>query len=366
MKKLIIIFAASLTIIGVGCRKGFLDINHNPNDATVSKPEFVLANALVVTAGRVDNPVGNFFFITGWMGYMAISGSYAISNNDFTTYQQTAGFGENIWQNEYDNITDYDYVANYAKTTGQTYYQGIGLIMRSFNFQILVDLFNSVPYTEALQGTNNIHPKYDDPAAIYGDLLAKVDSAMVLIKNAADAPDPKADLMFARANSFAASRTLWLQFANTFKLRMLLRMSEMATKPTYFASELAKVVSDPSGFLTVNATVNPGYIASTGKLNPFYGANYSATGTYTQDFWRANAFTISFYQAHADPRIARVYTTVGGAYVGNTLGIAGAVGTASSNFGPGILASYAQDAVIMLAAESYFVQAEAVHYGAKE
>ena len=378
MKK-IIIGAALLSVMGLSCRKGFLDINHNPNDATVSKPELILSNALVATGGEVDNPLGNFSFISGWMGYIAISGSYAINNADFTTYKQTADFGEGIWQTQYDNIADYDYVAKQSTVTGQNFYKGIGLIMRSFNYQILVDLFNNIPYTEALQGAVNLHPRYDDASTIYGDLFKRIDTAMILIRSAVDpilGPLPTADLMFAKAYPndnplttahFTIVKNLWLQFANTLKLRMLLRLSEMATKPSYFASELNIVANDASGFLTVDATVNPGYLNTAGKLSPFYGANYSATGTYTNDFWRANAFAIFFYQIHNDPRISRVYSTVvvnnNPIYVGNTLGIAGAVGSASSIFGPGVLSGYNQDVVIMLAAESYFIQAEAAARG---
>jgi hypothetical protein len=47
--------------------------------------------------------------VDGW-GYWAISGSYAISNNDFTTYQQTTTFGNGLWFSIYDNLEDYQYV----------------------------------------------------------------------------------------------------------------------------------------------------------------------------------------------------------------------------------------------------------------
>ena len=372
MKKIIVIVAFSILIIGNGCRKGFLDINNNPNDATVSKPELVLSTALVNTAGRVSNPVGQFSFISGWMGYIAISSGFALNTNDFTSYGETSGFGENIWQNEYDNITDYDYVSTSSQQSGKAYYQAISMIMKAYNYQILVDLFNDIPYSEAIKGTAILHPKYDAAAQIYGDLFHQVDTAMIIMKNAISLPDPKADLMFARKFGFnenpltpahfATAKVLWLQFANTFKLRMLERLSEMSAKPSYFATELAIVANDPNGFLTVDASVNPGYLNSAGKQNPFFAANYAVSGTYTQDFWVANSFAIAFYQNHSDPRISRVYTTSGGTYVGNSLGIGGVPGN-QSGFGPGILASVSQDAVVMLASESYFIQAEAAARG---
>ena len=368
MKRFITYIASALVLISAGCKKGYLDVNDNPNDAVSSTPDLVLPNGLVRTAAILDNPLGTFSYVSGWMGYIAISGSYAISNNDFTTYRQTSAFGENAWQNFYHNLADYDYVVK--NSTG--FYKGVATVMKSLDFQYLVDLFNNVPYSEALQGTAIVHPKYDDAQAIYGDIFKKIDSAMILINLAPDAPSPKADLLFSRlagttipigAADFANTKTLWLKFANTIKLRMIERMSEMTAKPAYFAPELAIVAGDPNGFLTVDASVNPGYLNTTGKLNPFFGSNFNSSGTYINDFWRANAYAISLFQTTSDPRLGRVYNSVSGNYVGNSLGLGGAVGSASSTFGPGVVQAFSQDAVIMLAAESYFIQAEAAVRG---
>jgi hypothetical protein len=144
-------------------------------------------------------------------------------------------------------------------------------------------------------------------------------------------------------------------------------MSEMPTKPAYFETEKAQVAADQTsiGFLTVDATVNPGYANSAGKQNPFFAANVNVSGTYINDFWRANAFPISFYTANSDPRLEQVYAPISsGAFVGNVVGSGNnAVGSASSTFGPGVVRGFDQDASIMLAAESYFEQSEAALRG---
>jgi len=43
-------------------------------------------------------------------------------------------------------------------------------------YSLLVDLFGDVPYSEALGESNT--PSYDDDAAIYADLLARLDAAV--------------------------------------------------------------------------------------------------------------------------------------------------------------------------------------------
>lgn len=363
MKKIILIITIFASFFTVGCKKGFLDINSNPNQSTTTTPELVLPAALVNTAARVGNPFGTFSFVGGWVGYTAISSGYALSTNDFSTYNVTADFGDvGVWQGIYDNLADYYYVEQQAHATGKSFYEGIGKIMKAYNYQILVDLYNSIPYTQALQGTSSITPKYDDGQTIYGSLLQQIDTAMILIKGAANLPSAKSDVMFARIGGDVKGN--WLRFANTLKLRMLLRMSEMATKPAYFNTELAIVAADPIGFLTVDATVNPGYTNSTGKLSPFYGSNYAVNGSYSNDFWRANAYAVNFYTVNNDSRLTRVYTAQGGSTViGNILG-QGPTGSANAAiFGPGVLQSVTQDAPLMLAAESYFEQAEAVLRG---
>jgi Starch-binding associating with outer membrane len=370
MKKIIITFTAALTLVGIGCKKGFLDVNKNPNQSTNASPELVFPAALANTAARLDNAIGTFSFISAWMGYVAASGSYALSSSDVAaTYKLTNTSGAGIFQGTYDNLADYNYVEKAAHDQQKPFLEGMAKIMKALNFAELVDLYNNVPYTEALQGTSILHPVYDDASAIYGDLFKQITAGMDLIKTSPDVPDSKTDIMFAADAGADADyiKSSWLKFGNSLKLRMLLQMSEMGTKPAYFETEKSIVAADQSsiGFLTVDATVNPGYANSAGKQNPFFGSNINVSGTYINDFWRANAFAIAFYNSTNDPRLEEVYAPIpSGAFVGNTVGSGNnAVGSASSTFGPGVVRGFDQDASIMLAAESYFEQSEAALRG---
>lgn len=367
MKKLLIFTFLAGGIILSGCKKDFLDVNVNPNQAATATPELVLPAALANTAARLDNAIGTFSFISGWLGYIAPSGSYALSSSDFSTYKLTATFGAGIFDGTYDNLADYDFVEKKSNADGKPFLEGIAKIMKALNYQVLVDLYNNVPYSEALQGTAQLNTKYDDAATIYGDLFKQITDGMALIRSATEAPDAKTDIMFAADDGADAAYTTekWLKFGNTLKLRMLLHMSEMASKPSYYDSELAAVSADEAGFLDVDATVNPGYLNSTGKLNPFYSSNYNVSGTYINDFWRANAFPVDIYTRTNDPRLGQVYAPLSdGTFVGNVVGSGNnAVGSASSTFGPGVLRGYNQDAAILIASESYFIQAEAALRG---
>jgi len=356
MKKLMILFSGIIMLAGAGCKKGFLDVNTNPNTATNTTPELVLPNALAVTAAR---QITSYTFISGWMGYWAVSGSYALNTNDFSTYKQTTDFGDGLWRNIYDNLEDYKYIEQTAIAQSKPFYQGAALIMEAYEYQQLVDMFNNVPYSTALQGTAQILPTYDNSQDVYDSLVANINIAVGLMAQPEATASETSDIMF------GGDTELWIQFANTLKLRILMRQSQKADRVSYIQSEIAKI---SGGYLEQDAAVNPGYVQTDGKMNPFYDFSYNATGTYTQDFWRANQYYINFDSANHDPRYRYVYGPTpsnSSVYAGNFLGQSNnaLVGSASSIFGPGVLKSFDQSAVILSASESYFLQAEAAIRG---
>ena len=235
----IIGFTALAIVALSSCKKDFLDINRNPNAATTTTPELVLPAALATTGARMNPAASPNVWFNGWMGYWAISGSYAISSSDFTTYKQTTGTGDGIWQGAYDNLEDYYYVKTQAHAQNKYFYEAAARVMMSYNFQMLVDMFGNVPYTEAFGGTGNIHPKYDDQKAIYVDLIKQLDTAITLFKRADAKGAASSDILWGGSN------TKWIHFANTLKLRILMRQSEV--NAAYVQTEIAKITAEGRG-----------------------------------------------------------------------------------------------------------------------
>ncbi len=54
----------------------------------------------------------------------------------------------------------------------------MGNVMKAYATALLVDLYDKIPYSEALQGTGNLTPKFDDGYSIYKSLLAGIDTAL--------------------------------------------------------------------------------------------------------------------------------------------------------------------------------------------
>jgi hypothetical protein len=362
MKKLsgFIIVAA---VVLAGCTKGYYDINTNPNASTNASVDLVLANALKTTA---DKPIVNNQPISTWMGYWGASGSYAQSSSDAASYFQSTSTadgggtaGLTAWTNMYNNLEDYDYVEQTSAATNQYFYQAAAKVMKAYVYGQLVDNFNNVPYSQALKGTANLTPVYDNGKDIYEALSTDLGAAVVLFQRADAVGSATQDILFGGVN------TNWAKFANSLRLRLLLRQTEMSGRSAYIQQEITKIVNNGAGFLTINAGVNPGYTNSTGKQNPFYGFCINTAGTYIMDYWRASAYAIASSVAHNDLRYTRWYApTSSGAYVGCVEGgVGNPVGSGSSTFGPGVLQSVSQPAILMTSSESYFLQAEAILRG---
>ena len=343
-----------LPLIFFSCSKGTLDINNDPNNATSADPELVLPNALVTTASwQIDG----FTYLNEWMGYWCPSGSYAISATDLSTYKQTTDFANGFWVNAYHNLSDYNYVENASNLQHKPFYEASAKIMKAYVFQQLVDMFNNVPYSQAFNGTNTIQPKYDDAMGVYTDIVTNINKAVVLMQRSDAVGVATSDVLFSGNNAS------WIKFANTLKLRILMRQSEMSGRTAYIQSQIDTINQNGGGFLSSDAAVNPGYLNSTGKSNPFWSLNYNTAGTYINDYWRANQFPITFCMNNNDPRYKYLYAPTSAdptLYQGNIIGSAtNHAGNSASTFGPGVLKSYSQSAIILSASESNFLQAEA-------
>ena len=104
-------------------------------------------------------------------------------------------------------------------------------VMEVFAYSLLVDLFGDVPYTEAMGESNT--PSYDDDAAIYADLLARLDAAV---------GDLSGSNAFGSSDIiYGGSADSWKMAANSLMLRMAIRMidADAAMAKTYGEKAIA-------------------------------------------------------------------------------------------------------------------------------
>ncbi|MES2646636.1 MAG: SusD/RagB family nutrient-binding outer membrane lipoprotein [Bacteroidota bacterium] len=366
MKKIQILGMVLLAVgvIGTGCNKD-LDINSNPNSVTESNitPELILPNAL--NGVGIQSALG-YGWLNNWMGYWSPSGSYS-PNTEESTYNLTASFGENKWDGIYNVLFDLDNVEKRSDSS-KMFYVGIAKICKAHLYQNLVDLFGNVPYSEAFNSAENATPAYDDAKAIYDDLQLQLDTAISIMQQE-DVPTggESYDIVF------HGDQTLWTKFANTIKLRLLIRQSEVpGFSPT---AEISKITANGAGFLGAgeSAEADPGYLNAEGKQNPYF-ATYGEdqNGIAANEYYRANNYVLNILKDNNDERTAYFFApataplNAGDPYVGTTYGGAPDVdygGTRTSNIGAGLVKSFDQPQWILTSVESLFLQAEAIARG---
>lgn len=355
--------AILVIVVGSGCRKGQFNINkniNNPTDSTVTY-DVVLPAAMNSSGSIIARSWGP---IQNWMGYWSRSGTYA-PNVIEETYQITTGFGNGIWNNCYDNNYDYQIIQTKAAQAGAGFYEGIARIMKAQNFQILVDVYGNVPYTEALKGSTNPTPKYDKGIDIYKALFRQIDAGLDLI-NAAVVTTSNANKNIATNDiMFGGNKANWNKFGNTLKLRMLIHCYAVAGIDK--AAELAIINTNGNGFLTADASVNPGY-SGNDKPNPFwnqYITNTDGSGSANNIYYAANKWGHDYYDYNGDPRNSQhvVYTNGGGGVPYGTPPIAIYASANVSHIGVGVYKSATARQQIITATESYFLQAEAIQRG---
>jgi hypothetical protein len=374
MRKIFLFIIIATSLCGVSCKK-YLDINNNPNSPTVVGVSPVLPLAIVNAASLTSN-LNDYGGQT--VGYAANAGGYG-GFGSMWTYDYPPSQGESYWDNGYTTLENLQYILNNSQGIDSlAYFNAAAKIMKAYVFQMLVDQFNNVPYTNALQGASDFVPTYDDAATIYPKLTLLIDSAISLIEAAANYPAAQAATTLTGATDplFQGNMLSWIQFANSLKLRMIIRAASVVTfSDMTFSSE---------GFLTTDAVVNPGYqMANTSsgtQVNPSWGTWGSTyAGARVGQAWIPATFVFGYYDGTklADPgRGAAIFYQFPSNTPTNQLGITppnntltspspagawysgGGSGTTLGN-AVGVLKGPNMGEPLMLLAESDFLQAEA-------
>ncbi len=361
-----IFLIASLLLMSVGC-SDYLEVNDNPNDPPISTPSLSLPVAQQNFASLNGT---SMVYLGQFMTYNWTTPSNWSANQALIRYTITTSFYSNIFESSYLSVfKDLTYIQNYEDPSGSidySAYYAIADIVKGFQYQLLVDLYGDVPYTEANLRAENRTPAYDDAETIYKDVIDKLTAAASLaLSLPANAENPMdQDIIF------YGDMTKWAQFANTIKLRMLVRLSGTG-QDAYIQEQVASINANGAGYITEDVSSNPGYSDDAGKQSPFYGyigKGPNNTEIDRNDYTVATDYTIDYLSNRNDPRLTRIYAEAdNGGYHGaeqsTILPGSGFTSDDLSKVGPGLLTSSTQDQPIMLVSEALFIQAEAALNG---
>ncbi len=270
----------------------FEDMNQNPN-----APESINYNPELLLTGVCKDMV-NTMVNDGW-GEGNIMAQYA-AKIVFTAFDQFEwGTNGGTWRTIYTSAREAQNLLAIAEETGNDSYKAVSLILKSWMFQILTDVWGDVPYTEALKAkTGEIFtPVYDSQETIYAGIIADLETANSLLSESS-LNAVKGDIIF---NGDLDS---WRRFANSLRLRALLRLSNVSSSINV-ASKIAEIVSNPTQHPVItsndeNAVLN--YTTSFPNVHPKSQQSGHRVGSF--DEYRMSETIEKVLEAHNDPRQA--------------------------------------------------------------
>jgi hypothetical protein len=356
MKK-IILFATLVAISISGCKK-FLDTNDNPNQSSTASIPLLLP-AVQAAIGHV---IGNPFQIYGGMWAQFWTQNPTSSQyRSVDQYNVTTTNFDRPWRMIYsDALQDVQEILDLASTQpSMDQYRAIALLMKAYAFQVATDAWGDIPLTEA-NDAENTNPAYIPQQQVYDSIFAYVERALSLIDVDAEVTPGNDDLIF------QGDMEQWMRFANTFKLRAYMRLSEVA--PGVAAGGIATL--NGADFLEEDAQI--AYSTIGGNQNPLFS---EILGLSRVQNLVASRTVAKYMTDNRDPR-ARVFFDP---YVNAATGVDSIIGIPQGSFRTNTRVLSIPSAAVganarndvsanapvkfMSAAESYFLQAEAVVRG---
>lgn len=351
-----IVTAVVSVLLLSSCSDSFFDINKDPNNSDHSTPALSFTSAV---AGSAYVMGGYYQALGGFWTQQYAQSPGASQWADWESYNLTEDDFNRQFRVLYASaLEDYEYIRNATAKTGDWSYYSMATLMQAYTFQVLADLYDQVPFTEALKGDGNLQPHYDAGSVVYDSLLVRIDDAMSKDFSAATSEDPgKYDVIF--GDKGKESMSYWKKFANTLKLKIYMRYVNVDANK-YKAKIIALL--NENDFLDSDAMFAAFKAEETG-YNPFYNTfidrlagNVIANTTLTD----------SVFSKTNDPRLGYFFnaSVTGNNYNGVPTGAYKTLsGTTSSNYAtPAISAVY--PVYFFTVEEVNFLKAEAqLRYG---
>ncbi|MCG2611351.1 SusD/RagB family nutrient-binding outer membrane lipoprotein [Flavobacterium sp. SM15] len=318
MKK-IIFSIATLAALTVSCVNESDDYNLD-RDLPYSVPAgSLLTNAQKELADQMTTPSVNLNVFRYFSQYWA-----ATQYTTETRYRiKTRNIPDNHWNNLYRDVlgnleTAKLAVNNEVKPSDvstadwniqQKNKLAIIEIQELYTYQILVDTFGDIPYTDALN-PSIVLPKYDNDATIYPKLITRLNAALANLDDSG--------ISFEQGDYiYNGDVHAWKLFANSLKVKLGINLADVdpalakTTVETAYADGVIMTDAD-------NAKFN--YVVAAPNYNPIY-ANLVASGR--NDFVPASTI-VNAMNTLNDPRRAKYFTLFNGIYKGANYGYANA------------------------------------------
>lgn len=342
MKKNIkLIFTSALLATAmVACDPGdFGDMNVNPNSPSAPVTSNFLTRSIQgAIAGPVTDDQPTLYSQQISEKFYTENSRYGIAQFSFNGFY--SGPLVNLEEIIKLNTND-DTKGGVAQNGSNNNQIAVARILKAFVYWHMTDRWGPLPYTQALKGRENFKPAYDSQETIYNDLFKELKEASAQITTTG-AVAVKGDILL------GGDMSRWKMFANSMRLVMALRLSEV--KPDQAKAEFISAMND--GVVASNAeNIVYKFLADENNDNPWEDRFQTRL-----DFAVSKPM-VDLLQANGDPRLPVFAdpTVLTQKYVGMPYGLvqkdAGAIPNGQVSFlgkalrqqtSPGYVITYAQ------------------------
>lgn len=219
VSKYIAVFA--LVLAFAGC-ENFIggDINADPNNPTAvpisaQLPAFQIALADVY---------GGAFSRFNCMLSQQVEGVA----RQWVSFNQYTGLTPNrldaAWTNTYENVLNEVKIAQRSAVADDlNHYKAVLDVTEAFTLMMATDVWDDIPYTQALQGIENTNPTFDSQESIYSSVMSLLDGGIAAFGGASGPVTPGSDDVF-----YGGNVANWTKAAYAIKARGLLHLDDYA------------------------------------------------------------------------------------------------------------------------------------------
>ena len=232
MKNINTLLAAFIILLS-SCGK-FEEINRNPNNPATVPAEMLLPPIISSAVGSMSGSgtrAGQYVQHLSWLG--------GTSESD-GRYNLTGASYREEWNGPMRLIKDVNQLNDIAEANNLVQYKAIAYIMKVYILSLMSDAYGDIPYEEA--GKGNVSglefPHFQAQQQVYALMLQDLESANQLLKNLPTGTVINRDILF------SGNAARWRKFANSLKIRILMRQSAKTDVKT----EVAAIFNNPTEY----------------------------------------------------------------------------------------------------------------------
>lgn len=345
MKKISILFTTIFVLFLLSCTKDYEEINTDPNSMLTAPSTNIFAYTQYILASQYG--ASEISYPATYIGHAS---NYQYRDEVTYSTSGAASPWDYLFVNALNNL---EFIIEEAQKDENPNMEAAAMILRAYAYHLLVDMYGPVPYFEANQGDEGlIFPKFDSEKEIYLDLLDQLKAANAMFDPQSIKTIGSEDLIY------SGNIQKWKKFANSLRLRLAIRISNVSEVEQVAESNIAEIFNDPETYPVLSSNSDNPKVTFPGDAN--YREPWSRYSDISQ--YRIGKPLVDKLKEFNDPRLEHyAEPNLDGEYVGIEIGADSNVGI--SKIDPQFVDNDAGSVYFMKLCEIELIKAEAIVRG---